>query len=87
MQFDPGNGSHGSLYGLGVVNVGCSVRTEYMLDTKPVGNADNRSQVSGILYVVQCQTEASACYIRVKVIMRLLKNRQYFLWRFQQTCP
>ena len=84
MQLYTGHGSHGGLYGLGVIDVGGAGRTEDVPDAEPVGNAHDGAQVARVLYIVQCQAERLADGFRGGRVVGLAEYGKDFLRRFQQ---
>ena len=57
MYFHPGNSTHSGLYGLRVIYIYRILRADNMFDAKPVGQTDNGTQISGILYIIQCKAK------------------------------
>ena len=63
MYVNSGEAAHGSLNGFGTVDVGCGERTEDVAYAKPVGYADDGSEVAGVLHIVEHQTEFAGCHL------------------------
>ena len=57
MQFHPCYAPHSGLYGLGIVGIHSIGRAEDMFYSKPIGQPDYGSQITGILHVIQRQTK------------------------------
>ena len=49
----PGNASHGGLYHLGVIGISSVQTTEDGGNAEPVGYADNRAEITRILYIIK----------------------------------
>ena len=50
---------HGGLHGLGSKHIGRVGRTHDVVNAPPVGDANDRPHVAGILHSVECQTEVA----------------------------
>ena len=55
-----------------------------MFDSKPVGKADDCSQIAGVLHIVQCQAKGAAYDGNIHRFVRLFEHGEYLLGSFQQ---
>src|SRR5690606_8725903 len=66
----PGEGSHGSLYNLRIECVYRIHRTDNVVYTEPFGSSDDRSKISGILYIIQYDAVTAFQLAAVKMFRR-----------------
>ena len=85
MQFHPCYAPHSGLYGLGIVGIHGIGRAEDMFYSKPIGQPDYGSQITGILHVIQRQTKGVGYNGSIHYFIRLFKNSEHLLGSFQKT--
>ena len=84
MQSDACDTSHRCLHSFGIIDIHRVGRTENMLYPEPISKADNRSQVTGVLHIIQSQTEGVADDGNIRLLIRLPEHSQHLLGSFQQ---
>ena len=76
--------SHRGLYDFGIVHVGSVGRAVDGVDAKPVGNADDGSHISGVLYAVDGEGEGCGKWQTV-CRFRYVEDCQHLLRVLQET--
>ena len=81
---DAEDGPHRGLHDLGVEAVGRSGRADDLPDAEPVGQADDRTQIPGVLHLVERQREPVAQPFGVEPVAGDFDRRQRVGRRFEQ---
>ena len=84
MHLHTRQGAHRRLHRLGRKHIGRVGRTHNVLNPPPIGDANDRAHVTGVLHSVECQTEV-VCGRGKQGLdggsPRLFENGQHALWR------